>query len=223
MIALLTFIAALGAGLNAGVFFAFSTFVMPALGRLTAREGITAMNAINVMAINRWFMGALFGTAALCLLLALHAAFTGSGEGAKYRLLGGVAYVLGAIAVTRVFNIPLNDALAAVSPDSAAGAQLWQRYLTEWCAWNHVRGGASLVAAALLTFALLPPRTLVLRALGALVGAVVLTGCNTDELGPFAPHGASVPVERLSALGLFVGRREGAGAARRCRWGRTEP
>ena len=37
----------LGCGLNAGVFFAFSTFVMPALKRLPAAQGIAAMQSIN--------------------------------------------------------------------------------------------------------------------------------------------------------------------------------
>jgi uncharacterized membrane protein len=44
----LTLFAALGCGLVAGVFFAFSTFVMKALARLPAEQGIAAMQAINV-------------------------------------------------------------------------------------------------------------------------------------------------------------------------------
>ncbi|GAB4198563.1 MAG: hypothetical protein Fur006_48470 [Coleofasciculaceae cyanobacterium] len=54
--------AALGCGLVAGVFFAFSTFVMSALARLQAAQGITAMQSINITAINPPFMVALFGT-----------------------------------------------------------------------------------------------------------------------------------------------------------------
>jgi uncharacterized membrane protein len=38
----------LGSGLIAGVFFAFSTFVMKALARLPAAHGIAAMQSINV-------------------------------------------------------------------------------------------------------------------------------------------------------------------------------
>ena len=47
----LTIAAALASGLAAGVFFAFSTFPMPALGRLPAPRGAAAMQAINVAAI----------------------------------------------------------------------------------------------------------------------------------------------------------------------------
>lgn len=48
----LTLIAAVGAGLVAGIFFAFSTFVMKALNRPPPTQGIAAMQSINVTAIN---------------------------------------------------------------------------------------------------------------------------------------------------------------------------
>ena len=63
----LIFAAAIGCGLVAGIFFAFSSFVMAALGRLPSDHGIAAMNAINVTVINPMFFLAFFGTAALCL------------------------------------------------------------------------------------------------------------------------------------------------------------
>lgn len=63
----LALLAALGCGLVGGAFFAFSSFVMPALGRLPGAEGIAAMQAINILAVTPAFMAALFGTAAVCL------------------------------------------------------------------------------------------------------------------------------------------------------------
>lgn len=45
-----TLAAAVGSGLMAGVFAAFSTAVMPALRRLPAAEGMSAMQAVNVAA-----------------------------------------------------------------------------------------------------------------------------------------------------------------------------
>jgi uncharacterized membrane protein len=56
--------------------------------------------------------------------------------------------------VTIVFNVPLNDALAKVNPDSTDGANLWASYLTNWTVWNHIRTAAALTAAASLTIAL---------------------------------------------------------------------
>jgi uncharacterized membrane protein len=155
--ALVMVIAALGSGLVAGVFFAFSTFVMPALARIPAANGIVAMQSINVAAINRWLMGLLLGTAVACLWLGVTALVRWNEPGARYRLAASAIYLVGAIGVTRGFNVPRNDALAVLDPGTASAAAFWQRYLVEWCVWNHVRGGAAFVAAALLTVALVKP------------------------------------------------------------------
>jgi len=74
--------------------------------------------------------------------------------GAAYLLAGSVLYLVGSIVVTMLFNVPRNNALAALAPASAEGAQLWASYLAEWTAWNHVRTIASFAAAAVLTVAL---------------------------------------------------------------------
>lgn len=150
----LTLVAALGSGLIAGVFFAFSNFVMKALDRLPPAQGIAAMQSINVTVINRLFVGALFGTAGLCAVLAVAALLWWDRPGAPWLLIGGVLYPVGAPLVTMAFNVPLNQALAAAAPASPEGARLWTRYLARWTAWNHVRTAASLLAAAALTLAL---------------------------------------------------------------------
>ena len=64
-----------------------------------------------------------------------------------YLLAGSLFYLVGSILVTIVCNVPLNDRLAAVSPDSAVGHTLWSEYLSTWTRWNHVRTFASLLAA----------------------------------------------------------------------------
>jgi uncharacterized membrane protein len=65
----------LGCGLIAGVFFAFSAFIMSALARIEPTQGITAMQSINITVINPLFMTALFGTAAACVFLAISSLF----------------------------------------------------------------------------------------------------------------------------------------------------
>lgn len=147
----LMLVAALGCGLVAGVFFAFSTFVMPALARLQPPQGIAAMQSMNITAINPLFMIALFGTAFACLFLAVSVLFKWHQPSAFYLLAGSLLYLIGAIAVTIAFNVPLNDALASVKPDSPEAATLWARYLTDWTFWNHVRTIAALAAAVLFT------------------------------------------------------------------------
>ena len=150
----LKLVAMLGCGLMAGVFFAFSTFVMPALARLQPTQGIAAMQSINITVINPLFMGVFLGTAVACLVLTGSALSKWHQPGAAYMLLGSLLYLVGTLGMTLVFNVPLNDALATVKPDSPAGAALWSNYLTNWTVWNHIRGAAALAATASLALAL---------------------------------------------------------------------
>lgn len=134
----LTLVAAVGAGLVAGVFFAFSTFVMKALGRLPDTEGLSAMQAINKAAPSPLFMTALLGTGVVCAGLGISALTRLDEPGARYQVIGSVLYLAG-IALTIVYHVPRNDALALVDPGSAGAAATWRHYLTSWTAWNHVR------------------------------------------------------------------------------------
>jgi uncharacterized membrane protein len=154
-ITLLTASAAVGSGLVAGVFFAFSTFVMRALSRLPPSQGISAMQAINVAAPNPWFMAAMFGTAIVCAVLAVHSVLNWREPGAQLRLAGSLLYIAGVVGVTIALNIPLNDALAAVVPEGAESAVFWARYLIDWGLWNHVRTVTALLAAVSFTIALI--------------------------------------------------------------------
>jgi len=149
------FVAAIGSGLVAGVFFAFSTFVMAALGRLPPEQGVAAMQAINVTVINPAFMLAFLGTAVLCLALAAGAYPSWDQASGKLLLAGGVTYLIGCIGVTMVCNVPLNDALAAVPATAPKAATLWADYLREWTMWNHARTAASILAAILFAAALI--------------------------------------------------------------------
>lgn len=145
---------ALGCGLIAGIFFAFSTFVMRALAQLQPAQGIAAMQSINITVINPWFLITFFGTAVTCLLLTIASLLKWQQPGAVFLLVGSLLYLFGTVLVTIAFNVPLNDALAIAKPDGPEGAELWASYLTTWTNWNHVRTIAALIAAALLTIAL---------------------------------------------------------------------
>jgi len=148
----LTLAAALGSGLIGGVFFAFSTFVMRGLGRLPAAQGAAAMQSINVTAISFAFMLALFGTAVAGLGLGVWALTALDEPYAPWLLAGAGIYLVGAIVVTIAYNVPRNEALAALEP--AAAEDEWRRYLSEWTAGNHVRTVAGIAAAAAFGVAL---------------------------------------------------------------------
>ena len=118
----LTLVAALGCGLSAGALFAFSSFVMQALGRLAPARGIEAMQSINVLAVTPAFMTALFGTAVLCAVLAIWGLVSLDEDYGPYLLIGGAIYLLGPIGLTMGYHVPRNNALAAVDPESIEGA-----------------------------------------------------------------------------------------------------
>ncbi len=151
---ILTLAAVLGSGLVAGIFFAFSTFVMRALGRLPENQGIAAMKAINVTVLNPWFFLAFFGTGAVCLPVAFLALGSAPSTHRAYLLAGCALYLLGCLLVTMAFNVPLNNRLASADPDSSGAEALWANYLSRWTLWNHVRTAASLAAAGLFAMAL---------------------------------------------------------------------
>lgn len=153
----LTVIAAVGSGLMAGVFFAFSTFVMTALGRLPGRQGLRAMQEINDAAPAPLFMLVLFGTALIGVVLVVLALRRSSNLPVVHLLVGSVLYLAGVV-VTAAYHVPKNDELALVNPNSAGAADAWNDYRTPWLAWNHVRTLLFLGAAIAFTVALVASR-----------------------------------------------------------------
>lgn len=148
----LTVLGALACGLVAGVFTAFSTFVMKGLAALPPAQGIAAMNRINVAAVGPAFMAVFLGATGLCAVLAV-VTFVLWPDGATVELLlGSALFLVGSFGVTVVANIPRNDTLAEVDQDSAEGAAYWRAYVHEWTRWNHVRSVAS--AAATVSYIL---------------------------------------------------------------------
>lgn len=144
----LTLAATLTCGLVAGVFFAFSSFVLRALARLPAERGIAAMQSVNRTVLNPLFLGVFVGAALLSLVLAVVAVPRWGQDGSAWALAGGVLYVFGAFVLTGVVHVPRNDALLRVRADSEEGARLWARFVPVWGAWNHVRTVAALGASA---------------------------------------------------------------------------
>ncbi|MBI1398001.1 MAG: DUF1772 domain-containing protein [Betaproteobacteria bacterium] len=154
LIPLLATACALGSGLMAGFFFAFSVCTMKALGALPPEQGISAMQSINVTVINRWFLVPFFGVAGLTLVLSVMAVLHWYEPGSPHVVAGGLFYFIGTFLVTVLFNVPRNRRLASVSPASSEGAALWVDYLIAWTRWNHVRTIAALAGAASFTIAL---------------------------------------------------------------------
>jgi uncharacterized membrane protein len=149
----LTAVAAVGAGVAGGVFFAFSDFVMRALRHLPDRSGLAAMQAINRAAPSPPFMTVLFGTGIVCVVLASSALSRLDEPGAGEQVLGPSLYLV-TIAVTLAYHVPRNDALARVDPGSGDAGPIWRSYAGGWTTWNHLRTLTSLAAAVTFVHAL---------------------------------------------------------------------
>lgn len=153
----LTLATALACALVGGVFLAFSTFIMRALARQPAAQGIAAMQAVNVTVFNPWFMGLFLGAAVACAGLLVAATTGGEGIGSRASLfVGALSYLLGSFGVTMACNVPRNERLARLRADDAQAEAVWRDYLREWTHWNHVRTVASVLAAVALVHAAWP-------------------------------------------------------------------
>ncbi len=139
--ALLWFLA-IGCGLMAGIYFAFSVFIMSALQQAGQVSGIAAMNAINRLITRSLFMPLFLGTTLASVVLVVL-------DPTGFLTAVCVTYVVGMFICTLAFNVPLNNALAAVDASSDDARSVWAEYLSKWTRWNHVRTGTSTVTAAL--------------------------------------------------------------------------
>ncbi|MFE1014724.1 DUF1772 domain-containing protein [Streptomyces sp. NPDC058794] len=150
----LTVLGVLGTGLTAGVFCAFSTFVMRGLAALPPAQGVAAMNSINTAAVRPPFMLVFLGTAVLAAAIAVVTFVLWPAGAAVELLLGSALHLLGSFGVTAAANVPRNTALLRLEPGTAEAAGQWPTYVRRWTAWNHVRTVASAAAAVAYVLAL---------------------------------------------------------------------
>lgn len=140
----------------AGVFLAFSDFIMRALAITGGVGGVEAMQVIN-REVFRWiFMTLFLGMAGLSLVIAGYAWIGLNGSAGFLILLAALVYLVGCFGVTVAFNVPMNQALAGMELSSEATRDYWlQTYVPRWTFWNSVRTGSAALSAALLLFGLL--------------------------------------------------------------------
>jgi uncharacterized membrane protein len=150
----LLLIMSVGAGVIGGVFFAFSNFVMKALAELPARDGVAAMQRINVAVLNPLFLTVFVGTAVLGLVCVAVAVFGWVGASSSLLIGAGLSYAVGTFGVTMVCNVRRNERLLRLPPDSADALGYWPTYLREWLFWNHVRTVAAIASAGMAALAL---------------------------------------------------------------------
>ncbi|MEM7472207.1 MAG: anthrone oxygenase family protein [Pseudomonadota bacterium] len=138
-----------------GVFLAFSDFIMRSLAHTGGVGGVEAMQVIN-REVFRWIFMALFlGMAAVSAFVVIYALSNLAGGAQVLILSGALVYLFGCFAVTVLFNVPMNEALAGMDVTSDATRDYWTgTYLPRWTAWNTVRTIACAVSAGLMLFGL---------------------------------------------------------------------
>lgn len=153
---LLMQVAILSYALVAGVFLAFSDFIMRSLALTGGVGGVEAMQVIN-REVFRWiFMTLFLGMAAMSLVIGGYAWVGLSGPASVLILSAALVYLIGCFGVTVAFNVPMNQALAGMELSSGSTQDYWlQTYVPRWTFWNSVRTGAAALSAALLLFGLL--------------------------------------------------------------------
>lgn len=132
--------------LIAGVFMAFSDFIMRSFGTIEPSIGMEAMRSINRKVYGSVFLVMLIGTtpvSAAAILLG----FT-SGGSMGWLAAGGTIYLAGVFGTTVLFNVPMNNRLDGLKTDDPAAQKYWRHYVDVWTRWNHVRSIASVLSAA---------------------------------------------------------------------------
>ncbi|MFF5448505.1 DUF1772 domain-containing protein [Streptomyces sp. NPDC012888] len=147
-------------GWMAGLFYAFSIAVMPALRRSDDRTLIETMQQVNRAILNGWFLlgylGALVSTGtALALSIP-------SGP-AVLPLTGAFVTYAAAMALTAAVHIPLNKALDAAAPahtmDAPTAATVAQAFTPRWTRANHARTALCTASLTFLAWSLLSHAT----------------------------------------------------------------
>ncbi|GEK81372.1 anthrone oxygenase family protein [Agrococcus baldri] len=148
-------LAAVAAGVTAGVFFLYSNAIMPGLRRVDDRTFVGAFQAIDRAIVNPLFLvGGFFGT----LLLSIAAALLHLGDGdVLWWAVAAAVLQAAVIVITGAVNVPRNDALKAAGPPDGIDASAARAAFDErrWVRWNHVRVLLSVAVVVCLAIALL--------------------------------------------------------------------
>lgn len=139
-------------GLLAGLFFAFTCAVSPALGRLDDRSYVAAFRSINTVILNRWFLPVFFLAPAAAIAAAVVAAL--ARHPSFWWTVVAAACSTFTFVITVAANVPLNQALdAAPGTTSTQYEQARSAFEAAWNRWNLARTLTSVGALVLLACA----------------------------------------------------------------------
>lgn len=140
-------IAGLINALIAGVFFAFSDFVMKSLVEDVPGDGARIMQAINRNVYHSGFIALFFMMTALAAVLGMYAYFILEGPVSQLLKAAACLYLIGVFLVTAGGNVPMNKQLESQEA-SRMQKGAWSGFVSDWVNWNHTRWICALGASA---------------------------------------------------------------------------
>ena len=152
----LTATALLFAAAMFGFFFSWS-LTMIGLDEAEPLVAVRGMQAVNESIRTAVFMATFAGTPVLLAAVAAYHAVRQQRQRAIAFAVATVIYVATVIAVTAIYNVPMNETLAVVDVTEMNAASVWEEYSGPWQDWNLVRTiGSGLAVIAGLVGILLP-------------------------------------------------------------------
>lgn len=145
--------AGLSSALVAGVFQAFSDFVMRSLVAAHPASGVESMQMINRKVYRSIFLAMMLGMVPVSLAFAGYAYLYLAGTASTWILAGALIYLTSVFLVTMLGNVPMNKRLDRMDRLAEQTADYWATYGTVWTRWNHIRTLGSVATAVCFLFA----------------------------------------------------------------------
>ena len=139
-----------------GFFYAWVCSTMWGLDAIDPRLSIPAMQAMNASVRNPVFFPAFFLTPVILVTTAFIAARCQRKRSASLFAASAALYIAGALLITIMVNVPMNEAFAQVIVPTvrSVALEIWQAYSAPWQFWNTLRTVASGLALLLTGFSL---------------------------------------------------------------------
>ncbi|WP_395244532.1 DUF1772 domain-containing protein [Agromyces sp. MMS24-K17] len=147
-------LAVIGTGAMAGVFFAYSGFVIQGLDRMPHASAARIMRSMSLASLRTPIVGTQFGTMLVGFVCTGLAVFGQGGAAAPWIIGATLVQLLGSVVVTAAATMPANDRLANAADDDEVLTSAWLAFRAGWLTWNHVRTAASVLACVGFAIAL---------------------------------------------------------------------
>ena len=145
-------------GLIAGLFYGYQCSVVNGLGSLADKEYLAAFQGINKAILNPLFFLSFLGTLVLMAITVYCSHRCGATHVLPFLITAAAVYGIGVFGITILFNVPLNEMLAAFDLEAATGQQLHEmrlRFEAKWNLWHLIRTIASILSFILLCLPLI--------------------------------------------------------------------